>query len=444
MERGVSMTVIAHNLQAMNGMRILGQTDKSRADKAEKLSSGYRINRAADDAAGLSISEKLRWQIRGLNRAALNCQDGISLIQVTEGALDEVHDILQRMNELSVQAANDTNTTDDRSAIQREITALAREIDRISDDTNFNTRPVLKVPQLVETYSDINGISKMYKPYTAAGRRVYGNEIDFRKINSNNKAKLIGKEFVVKCSQNCGQIFNFKFTDADANSSVTTTYSGDKKNLFVEIGIENAALATGADVVQAILDEVRANQGVLGDPAYPNEDLIGHANGIMGSGSRLIMYSVSNGPKYVEGMGQIESGKLAETEYTLNLQVGALSKQAIGVTLKAINSGTLGVSDLKVNSFENAGKSMHAIQEGIETLSSYRSYLGAIQNRLEHTIDNNENISENSQSAESRIRDTDMADAMVDYSKDNILMQVSQSILAQTNQQSQGVLKLLQ
>lgn len=268
--------VVQHNLTAMNANRQLGVTTSAQAKSTEKLSSGYRINRAGDDAAGLTISEKMRSQIRGLNKASTNAQDGVSLIQVAEGALAETHSILQRMNELATQAANDTNTTIDRNAVQKEINQLVSEIDRIQSTTQFNTMNL------------IDG-----------------------------------------------------------------TFTGK------------------------------------------------------------------------------------------NLQVGSLSGQAIGISISNMNASTLKVTDMSVASYSSAGNAMDKIQSAINMVSEQRSYLGALQNRLEHTIANLDNISENTQAAESRLRDTDMADEMVEYSKNNILAQAGQSMLAQANQSNQGVLSLL-
>ena len=269
--------VVQHNLAAANTNRQLGIITNEQSKSTEKLSSGYRINRAGDDAAGLSISEKMRSQIRGLDKASSNAQDGISLIQVAEGALNETHSILQRMNELATQAANDTNTTTDRTAIQKEINALTSEISRISSTTQFNTMNLLD-------------------------------------------GKFSGK----------------------------------------------------------------------------------------------------------------------------NLQIGALNGQKIQITIGAMNASSIGVKSLDVTTFSKAGAAMSNIQKAIDKVSTQRSALGAVQNRLEHTIKNLDTTSENTSSAESRIRDTDMAKEMVSYSKNNILMQAGQSMLAQANQQNQGVLSLIQ
>jgi flagellin len=272
--------VVQHNLTAMNANRQLGITTGQQAKSSEKLSSGYKVNRAADDAAGLTISEKMRSQIRGLNKASDNAQDGISLIQTAEGALNEAHSILQRMNELATQAANDTNTSSDRTAIQKEVNALTSELDRIASTTQFNTQNLLD-----------------------------------------------------------------------------GTFSGKK------------------------------------------------------------------------------------------LQVGALQNQKISIKITTMNANGIGIkagTNNQVTTFTKAGSAMTVFQHAISKVSTMRSDLGALQNRLEHTVANLDNVAENTQTAESRIRDTDMAEEMVEYSKNNILAQAGQSMLAQANQSTQGVLSLLQ
>ena len=271
--------VVQHNMAAANANRQLGISTGTLSKSTEKLSSGYRMNRAADDAAGLSISEKMRSQIRGLNKASSNAQDGISLIQTAEGALNETHSILQRMNELATQAANDTNTSIDRTAIQSEMDALVSEIDRIRSTTQFNSQNLL-------------------------------------------------------------------------------------------------------------------------DGSFKDK----------------------------------------------NLQVGSLSGQNIKIDIDNMNAASLGVesTNVQVDSFTNAGTAMDNIQAAIDTVSTQRANLGALQNRLEHTVNNLDNVSENTQTAESRIRDTDMASEMVQYSSTSIIQQAGQSMLAQANSQTQGVLSLLQ
>ena len=269
--------VVQHNMSALNANRQLGVTVGTLSKSTEKLSSGYRVNRAADDAAGLSISEKMRSQIKGLNKASSNAQDGISLVQTAEGALNEAHSILQRMNELATQAANDTNTGVDREAIQKEINALGSELNRIASTTQFNTMNLL-------------------------------------------------------------------------------------------------------------------------DGAFTDK----------------------------------------------NLQVGSLEGQKIAITIATMSGTALSVASLCVSTFAEAGASMTKVQTAIDTISTQRSALGAVQNRLEHTVKNLDNVAENTQAAESRIRDTDMAAEMVQYSATNIIQQAGQSMLSQANSQTQGVLSLLQ
>ena len=270
--------VVQHNLTAMNSNRMLGITTSAQAKSTEKLSSGYKINRAADDAAGLAISEKMRRQVRGLTQASANCQDGISAVQTAEGALTEVHDMLQRMNELAVKAANDTMTSDDRSYVKSEIDALVSEIDRVQSTTTFNE--------------------------------------------------------------------------------------------------------------QSLLDGTFSQK---------------------------------------------------------NLQVGAEGNQVIAISIKNMNASSIGVKadNVKVSSHASASTAIANIKAALKSVSTQRSDLGAIQNRLEHTIKNLDNVVENTQSAESAIRDTDMATEMVRYSNNNILAQAGQSMLAQANQSNQGVLSLL-
>lgn len=268
--------VVQHNITAMNANRMLGVTTGNQAKATEKLSSGYKINRAADDASGLSISEKMRRQIRGLTQASANAQDGISMVQTAEGALTEVHDMLQRMNELSNKAKNGTMATSDRTDIKNELDQLVSEINRVADTTKFNETTLMK------------------------------------------------------------------------------------------------------------------------------------------------------------------------TKQTINLQVGADSGNTISLTLSKMTASQIGLASYAVDSESNAGKTMSKIETAIKSISAQRSQLGAVQNRLEHTIKNLDNVIENTTAAEANIRDTDMAKQMVEYSKNNILAQAGQSMLAQANQSNQGVLSLLQ
>ena len=317
--------VVQHNMQAMNTNRQLGITTSAQSKSTEKLSSGYKINRASDDAAGLSISEKMRSQIRGLNKASSNAQDGVSLIQTAEGALNETHSILQRMNELATQAANDTNTTSDRNAIQSEMNQLASEINRISSTTQFNTQNLLD-------------------------------------------GSFTGKNLQVGSLS--GQTIQISITAMSAG----------------------ALFGVGGKTAEAV--------------------------------TKLTVGSTSITAK---------AGTNAET-----------NGNKLYTDVKATVSSTTALYDaINVSSFSAAGTAMTFVQAAIEKVSDMRSTLGSVQNRLEHTIANLDTTAENTQSAESQIRDTDIAEEMVTYSKNNILAQAGQSMLAQANQSTQGALSLL-
>lgn len=445
------MQIITHNQNADTANRQLGIVVETQKKSTEKLSTGYRINRSADDTAGLSISEKMRRQIRGLNRASRNIQDGISLIQTADGALSEVHDILQRMNELSTQAASDTNTQSDRGALQAEINQLKSEINRISKTTQFNTHTILMAKQLVEIDADDYAAVTMNDKFFGMGSRsgsVYGKTLNFSNVNILNKEEMIGKQFFVTCSENCSQIFTFRFTDQQ-NSSIAL--SGE--DLSVEIGIKDTAINNGSDIVGKIYDLIVGKQSDFtnklqttrpGWQNYHNDTVIGHANAVTATGSNITFYSTFSGPPYAPGMGEVRATDLLQTEETFRLQVNDNPYQEIALNLKTINAATLGLGSLDVTSFESAGKTLDSVHLAIENLSSYRSYLGAMQNRLEKTMSIVDNASENVQRSESLLRDADMADETVRFSKNKILEQFGQAMLAHTNQDSNSVLHLLE
>lgn len=433
--------IIQHNIAAMEGARNLRIANAAKSKTSERLSSGYRINRSADDAAGLFISEKMRRQIRGLNRASVNAQDGISLIQVAEGALNEIHDMLHRMSELSVQAANDTNADVDRKALQKEVDELLDEIDRISDSTEFNKIPVLRSETPVKIAGGSRPVVSMdsYISVTTPGGSTiskYGTYIDFSGIDENNIDEMVGKEFYATCTDNCSQIFNFKFTSGSGSS---TTLNGD--SLYVEVGLAN--LTSGQEMVDEIMNQVRAQQSTGPFAGYTGDYLfIGHANGLSSNGASLQLFSTYSGPPYNAGMGKVHAGGLIDDERTLLLQVGAESNVTSEVLIKTINTETLGISDINITTQATANQSIETLQEAVNIVSDQRAYFGAKQNELNHTISNLLNTSENVQSAESRIRDADMASEMLDYSKHNIIEQVAMSMITQANQNKEGVLRL--
>ena len=361
--------VIQHNMTAANANRQLGITTNSQAKSTEKLSSGYRINRAGDDAAGLKISEKMRSQIRGLNQASTNAQDGVSLIQTAEGALNEAHSILQRMNELAVQGANDTNQTIDRDAINEELEALTTELDRISSTTQFNKQNLL----------DGSFTEKKLQVGANPNQNI---EINIGSMN----AKAIG---------------------------LSTTTLPKQSGYFKASGLEGSKFAASA--------AIRTCMKKAASKAF----------------SKIASTGGNSGKFKVDGM-EAEAANSTDARNCIK----AMASRDGKVTLKnSVASQTF--SGARVDTYSIANATISKVQAAINNVSSQRSALGALQNRLEHTIANLDNVAENTQAAESRIRDVDMASEMVEYSKNNILAQAGQSMLAQANQATQGVLNLL-
>ena len=458
--------VVQHNMQAMNANRMLNITTNAQSKSTEKLSSGYRINRAADDAAGLTISEKMRKQIRGLDQASTNAQDGVSAVQTAEGALTEVHSMLQRMNELAVQASNGTNSKDsDRKAIQDEIDQLNTEIDRVSETTKFNEIYLLK--------GDSQGATKnVYMKGHDAGLK--GTLTDSAKsatfvmddLKAGDKVTIAGKEYSIGS------------TKADATASYKNAAAGDKVTIdgteYTVVGATETEDATANKLKVASLDG-KVNGGSV--VSYKTSTLTvmtdADNNGIDDDDSSVISKDAAENKIQAElvaanNIGTVDQAATVaktaangKTTYTItkgyatvadtlsfNLHVGADADMTnkITVDVDTMNTANLGIKGLNVTDASGtaATYAIDAISDAIAKVSSQRSSLGAVQNRLEHTINNLDNVSENTTSAESRIRDTDMAEEMVNYSKNNILAQAGQSMLAQANQSTQGVLSLLQ
>ena len=462
--------IVQHNITAMNANRMLGMTTGSLSKSTEKLSSGYRINRAADDAAGLTISEKMRKQIRGLDQASTNAEDGVSAVQTAEGALTEVHSMLQRMNELAVQASNGTNSQDDRQAIQDEISQLTTEIDRVAETTKFNETYLLKGDKgtkditleahdaglkgsltnngdgtatfVMDALEAGDSVSIGGKNYTIGSTKdeVEG-EYDNQVTKAGDKVTINGKEITivdayttpgdadkVKAEQAEG-----KYTSADAKALITegsTVKFANGKSMKAMKGAtdgiddEDNTIITAAHAYDLAKDELlAANQiGVTkGTPAVTATD-----------------------NSFAITLGKAE---VANTlSFSLHVGSDADMTNKIQVNIETMNSDYLGIKNLNVadDSGKAATYAIDAIADAVAKVSEQRSALGAVQNRLEHTIDNLDNVVENTTSAESRIRDTDMAEEMVNYSKNSILQQAGQSMLAQANQANQGVLSLLQ
>ena len=409
--------VVQHNLTAMNSNRMLGITTKSQAKSTEKLSSGYKINRAADDAAGLSISEKMRKQIRGLTQASSNAQDGISAVQTAEGALNEVQDMLQRMNELAVKAANGTQAENDRSYIQNEIDQLVTEIDRVSTTTKFNESYLLKGVNADGTAAkltyktakgnitdiDENTGKKEYALGTAADKTV-ANKGTYKVAT----VEVLGKTY--------GLVTDIK--DADKAGGQTLS---EKDAL-------DDAKATATDGAFATQDELLAQI---------KEDL-----NKAGAGDIKSISVDKDGKVTVEAFADLN----ASLNFSLHVGADSTEDNKIDVDISMMSARGLGVNGIQVsgNDDTNATAAIDTISAAIQKVSTQRSALGAVQNRLEHTINNLDNVVENTTSAESAIRDTDMATEMVKYSNNNILSQAGQAMLAQSNQSNQGVLSLLQ
>ena len=486
--------VVQHNLTAMNSNRMLGITTKSQAKSTEKLSSGYKINRAADDAAGLSISEKMRKQIRGLTQASSNAQDGISAVQTAEGALNEVQDMLQRMNELAVKAANGTQSEDDRSYIQNEIDQLTTEIDRVAETTKFNETYLLKGDQDNEkayTYSYATATGKAATATMSTTASTKGSKITtmtFKTTASadeqNEVTKLIrdqgiNVQYSSKDSATTGKVVNSATVSLNGTDkyTVTNTSGNDysikdaKGNEIATFTLENANLGEKdkADAITPGTETFTASKATAG---YKDGDTVKYydkdGNGIPENALSKYFSSTTNAagtvsstvkadaPLVYDALGNKIDAAVADISakqdltgaLTLTLHVGAdaTSNNQISVNLDAMSAKGLGVNGLKVDGTDdtNAKGSIETIKEAIQKVSTQRSALGAVQNRLEHTISNLDNVVENTTSAESQIRDTDMATEMVKYSNNNILAQAGQAMLAQSNQSNQGVLSLLQ
>ncbi|WAM33051.1 flagellar hook-associated protein FlgL [Caldicellulosiruptor morganii] len=402
---------INNNIQALNTYNRLTINNDALAKSLEKLSSGMRINRAGDDAAGLAISEKMRSQIRGLNQAQRNAQDAISLIQTAEGALNEVHSILQRMRELAVQAANDTNTDADRNAIQNEVDQLVSEIDRIANTTEFNTKKLLDgtvigiKPAVNGTYGINNNSSLTSDDIQVVSEAAI-----------QNGSKVNGAITIVRIGT--GTTYgNFEIRDSFGNKIANGTGSTVGVNLSVSgitliVEFEDTVLATSAVTLKLQnIDNMKVGESItLTLTAYQDAQ--------------------------------------TDTSKAITTQIGANTGQTMQIGIDSMKGIDLGVIDnngntIKVNTKYAASAAIAVLDNAISKVSEQRSRLGAYQNRLEHTINNLGTASENLTASESRIRDVDMAKEMMNYTKNNILMQAATAMLAQANQLPQAVLQLL-
>ena len=457
--------VVQHNMQAMNANRMLNVTTSAQSKSTEKLSSGYRINRAADDAAGLTISEKMRKQIRGLDQASTNAEDGVSSVQTAEGALTEVHSMLQRMNELATQAANGTNSKDsDRQAIQDEIDQLTTEIDRVSETTKFNETYLLKGDKGATKNVYMNGHDAGLKGTLTDSAKSATFVMD--ELKAGNKVTIAGKEYSIGST-----VADAKASYAAAADGDTVTIDGTDYIVVGATGTEDA----GANKLKITTLDTKVKDGSV--VSYKTSKLTvmtdKNNDGVDDDDSSVISKSVAetkiqNELTAANNIGTVDKAATVtkatangKTTYSIdkgyatvadtlsfNLHVGADADMTnkINVDIDAMDSASLGIKGLNIkdDSGNAATYAVDAISDAISKVSSQRSSLGAVQNRLEHTINNLDNVVENTTTAESRIRDTDMASEMVNYSKNNILAQAGQSMLAQANQSTQGVLSLLQ
>ncbi len=417
---------INHNIAALNTYRQLSANTVNTSRSLEKLSSGLRINRAGDDAAGLAISEKMRSQIRGLDTAARNANDGISLIQTAEGALNETHSILQRMKELAVQAANDTNTAEDRAEIQKEIDQLKTEVTRIAEQTEFNTKPLLDGSMSI---FGKEGLPEGITSVNVEGEHVaktYSVEIEFdadsvgtSDLTFNNPTLAAGE-------------YTYTITkDPLGGSDHTLEIHDSSGNLVTDAGINFDSSLTFDSV-----DEIAGSFTIKYKTAVKDE-----SDSTVNS---VTVTLASNFKPSVNG-GEYEAINInIDTSKAMKFHIGANSTQNTSLSINNMGAKSLGVDTLNLETQEEADAAITTIDNAISKVSSQRAALGAMQNRLEHTINNLGTAAENLTAAESRIRDVDMAKEMMEFTKNSILSQASQAMLAQANLQPQSVLHLLQ
>jgi len=452
---------INHNIAALNTYRQLSANTANGSKSLEKLSSGLRINRAGDDAAGLAVSEKMRGQIRGLDQASRNAQDGISMIQTAEGALNETHSILQRMRELAVQSANDTNTAADRTEIQKEVDQLASEVTRISDNTEFNTQKLLN-GQMGKVATKSGGAAALVG-LQAAGAALEGGSYTITVSDSGTDEEIVtngasaltaaafgsdaadmtvasgvsyGSYKLTTTNLNAGNVdFTLEGPDGTTTTMLTQAVGSDltiggitfdfsAQNVTKEGTLEFDLQATSIDL--ALTGDASASIANLN---YKGETLnLGGLEFTVKTG-----FAVDN-----------DTASIDVVDKAVKFQIGANVNQNTSLSINNMGATALGVDAIDVSTQSSANLSIDKIQTAIDTVSSERSKLGSVQNRLEHTINNLGTSSENLTAAESRIRDVDMAKEMMEFTKTNILSQAATSMLAQANQQPQNVLKLLQ
>ena len=482
--------IISHNMLALNAQRQYNMTTTRKSSHSEKLASGYRINRASDDAAGLKISEKMRSQVRGLNRAATNIMEGVDLLQVTDGGLNEAEAIIQRVRELSVQAANDTNAQIDRDAIQQEINESIKEFDRIAETTTYNgIKPLRSRGTYTIGTGGTGGVTVTPTPIADNGYLLDKKDIPYVNMDSGqpgtttgfemdfagaDKTQFVGKSFFVTCSQNCTQTFEFMFKNGGGSSA---TLDGNTGSASIKVEIDINDVTSGTDIPGKIGQLLSASpvKDVFNTHGTNDNYVIGHANRMYIDGSRMVFYPTNGTSGYAQTnyskeiqtgagnvtinnlrMGSIYMGDVAElvqisqdttvtaAQKGLKIQSGAQSNEFIEIPLTWMEAKEIGFDPLDVDSYEHAGESIQKADIALGWVNDRRAEYGALQNRLEHAYEVDRYSAQNTDSAESRIRDTDMANEMVEFSKENILASVGESMMAQANSLPEQVLRLLQ
>jgi flagellin len=426
--------VINTNIAALNTYNQMSKNEKSLSTSLQKLSSGSRINGAADDPAGLAISQKMTTQINGLNTATSNAQNGISLVQTADGALSETQSILQNMSELAVQSANDTNTTQDRTNTQSEITQLQSEIDRISNTTQFNTKNLIDGSMSGVSTAGANVSTSAV--LDTAGAAISDTSANFTDLEDSNGNSLgIANGDTITMTYNVGG----KTVTNSLEVGTTGTTVGDLQNLLSQDG-------------GSTFDGTLAN-GVGSDGSTPNGTLtVTSANNGKNGAIDGLTLTVADSTGTVKSAASNALSSFTETtaatdahtnDGSATFQVGANSNQTVKLQIGDMSSLALGVSGINVTSQTGANSAITAINNAIQKVSSQRANLGSVQDRLNDTINNLTTESQNMTAASSQITDVDMAQEMMQYTKENILDQASQAMLAQANQLPQGALQLL-
>ena len=461
--------VVQHNLTAMNSNRMLGVTTGSQAKSTEKLSSGYKINRAADDAAGLSISEKMRKQIRGLTQASLNAEDGISAVQTAEGALNEVQDMLQRMNELAVKAANGTMSEDDRNYIQNEIDQLVTEIDRVSTTTKFNETYLLQgnavgKVETAATLEDVGGVAGLDLT-AAAGAELKAGTVELGKVGvevdgtpTNATAAIdestLSNDLLTALNDSAdGTVTIARAADADTwTIAGAGAYTADAlKAMGLNVTVADATAESEITIQKTFTaTEAKELQTGLSIEGADAVDAAALKDVDFGTTVKATVKTAEDDGEMTASLNAYDNTYVPDAlKFTLHVGADSSYDNKISVEIESMSSAGLGLLNadgrLLVNgaNSDNADAAIDTIANAIQKVSTQRSALGAVQNRLEHTIANLDNVVENTTAAESQIRDTDMATEMVKYSNNNILAQAGTSMLAQANQANQNVLSLL-